>query len=175
MPLGMHVPYERFPFRNSVVSTLSARYPSVGFSSQAFHGRDPEDRLREWCGHKLHWIMPVLNDVPIRIFDALITGGIPMVPASMKLLPGIRDIPEDAIFFFGPLDVIEPEALVRRALERFDSGGRDKIVQRHRFALEEHHGMSRIQTMIGCVEREFGLRVINSGRDPFFCPDKIQG
>ncbi len=158
LPLGKHVPYEMFSFRNRVISTLSGHYPSVGFSNQAFHGRDPEDRLREWCAHKVHWIMPVLNDVPIRIFDALITGGIPIIPASMKYLPGIRDIPEDFIFFFSPMDVVQPATLVQRAVERFDSGGADQIVQRHRFALECHHGDGRIETLLEYVRREFEVR-----------------
>jgi hypothetical protein len=163
-PLGQHVPYEMFPFRNSVISTLAARFPSVGFSSQSFHGRSPEDRLREWSTHKIHWVMPVLNDVPIRIFDALITGGIPIVPSSLKLLPGIREIPEESIFFFSPMDVVDPGALVAAALARFDSGGLDQIVKRHRFALEFHHGEERIRVLLGYLRGEFGFN-FSGGQD----------
>ncbi len=157
IPLGKHVPYAMFPFRNSVIQTLSNSYPSVGFSSQAFHDRSPEDRFAEWCSHKVHWIMPVLNDIPIRIFDALITGGIPIVPSSLKLLPGVQDIPEEFMLFFNPLDVIQPADLVQRALTRFDSQGVDGIVKRHRYALEHHHGTQRILSILALTAKEFGL------------------
>ncbi len=86
-PLGMHIPYGQFSFRMQVISTLNQFYPSIGFSSRSFHERTPLDKLQEWCAHKTHWIAPVLNDVPIRLFDALITGGIPLVPDSMRFLP----------------------------------------------------------------------------------------
>lgn len=79
---------------NRVISTLSRAFSSIGFSIESFHGRSKEDRLQEWCSHKRHWIMPVLNDVPIRIFDALLTGGSPTVPESMRSLPSVNKIPE---------------------------------------------------------------------------------
>jgi hypothetical protein len=157
-PLGKHVPYGMFSFRNLVLSTLNGHYPSIGFSDQSFHGRGPVDRLQEWCRHKLHWIAPVLNDVAIRIFDALITGGIPIVPASMKMLPLIREIPEEHILFFEPTDIVSPKALVERGLARFDAGGADKLVERHRYALDHHHGDTRMATMFGFLAREFTLR-----------------
>ena len=157
VPLGKHVPYAMFSFRNSVISTLSAHFPSVGFSDQTFHGRAPEDRLREWCAHKLHWIMPVLNDVAIRIFDALITGGIPILPSSMKWLPLVRDIPQEHMVYFTPGDVVSPQVLVQGALERFNAGGADRLIERHRYALECHHGDGRLAEMLAIVQREFGL------------------
>ncbi len=156
-PLGKHVPYAMFNFRNSVIATLSAQFPTVGFSDQTFLSRTLEDRLLEWCGHKVHWIMPVLNDVPIRILDALITGGIPVVPASMKLLPLIREIPEEYILFFSPGDVVSAQGVVARAVKRFDEGGVDKIIERHQYALAHHHAETRISTILDLVRREFGL------------------
>ena len=154
-PLGKHVPYGMFSFRNEVLSTLSNHYSSIGFSDQSFHGRDASDRLREWCGYKVHWIMPVLNDVGIRIFDALITGGIPIIPASMKMLPLIREIPEEYILFFEPTDVVDPKKIVEEGVARFDAGGMDKLVERHRYALENHHGDQRMDSMLAFLERHF--------------------
>lgn len=154
-PLGRHVPYGMFSFRNEVLSTLSNHYPSIGFSDQRFHGRDALDRLREWCGAKVHWIMPVLNDVGIRIFDALITGGIPIVPASMKMLPLVREIPEEHILFFEPADVVDPKRIVEEGVARFDAGGMDAVVGRHRYALEHHHGDQRMALMLSFLERHF--------------------
>ncbi len=151
-PLGKHIPYGAFTYRNRVVSTLSQHYPSVGFSDRTFHVRTPQERLQEWYAHKAHWIAPVLNDVAIRIFDALITGGIPIVPASMQFLPPLRDIPREHIVFSSPEDVVSPAALVAKANALFDAGGADGIVARHRFALDHHHGDGRMADIVAIVK-----------------------
>ena len=155
-PLGKHIPYGPFTFRNRVVSTLNQRYPSIGFSDRSFHVRTPEERLQEWAAHKVHWIVPVLNDVAIRIFDALITGGIAIVPESMRLLPPIRQIGRDHILFCGPDDIMNPGPLVARAQALFDAGGADKLAERHRYALDHHHGDQRMREIMGCVNELFG-------------------
>lgn len=147
-PLGMHIPYGQFNFRIRVVSTLHQHYPSIGFSDRTFHVRTPEDRLKEWYSHKTHWIIPVLNDVPIRIFDALVTGGIPIVPASLAFLPPIRAIPRQHIVFYSASDIVDPARVVARANALFDEGGRDAMVARHRYALENHHGDFSVKQML---------------------------
>jgi hypothetical protein len=162
MPLGMHVPYANFTFRNSVVQTLSSQYPSIGFSTQNFHLRTSSDRLQEWASHKLHWIMPVLNDVPIRIFDALITGGIPIVPASLQSLTPINSLPREHVLFFSPEAVLHPEALVTEAVARFDRGGPDQLLARHRYALDCHHGTARIAEILKHAKDRFGFVTPNS-------------
>jgi hypothetical protein len=156
-PLGRHVLYPAYPFRNSVVNTLSGHYPSIGFSLQNFHVRTPEDRLQEWSAHKLHWIMPVLNDIAIRIFDALITGGIPIVPASLQSLAPVNTFPREHVVFFPPEAILHPENLVNSALTRFDDGGQDQLLARHRFALEHHHGSLRIAEILKIAEARFGF------------------
>lgn len=154
-PLGRHVRYADFPYRNHVVGTLSRYYPSIGFTEGSFHGRTPQERLEEWCSHKLHWIAPVLNDVPIRVFDALITGGIPIVPASMRFLPPIRDIDRAHILFSTPDDLLDPRPLVERGNAMFDAGGAGGIVTRHRYAMENHHGDQRIAQLMDIVRELF--------------------
>jgi len=154
-PLGKHIPYGPFTYRNRVVSTLSQHYPSIGFSDRNFHVRTPEERLQEWYSHKVHWIAPVLNDVAIRIFDALITGGIPAVPASMQFLPPLRDIGREHIVFYTPDDIMNPRPLIERANALFDAGGADGIVTRHRFALERHHGDTRMADIMAAVREVF--------------------
>ena len=148
LPLGMHIPYAQFGFRIQVISTLNRFYPSIGFSSRAFHDRSPLDKLLEWCAHKTHWITPVLNDVPIRLFDALITGGIALVPDSMRFLPPVSLIPLEWIAFYAAADIVSPHSFVERANALFDKHGKDGIVARHRYALEHHHGDVSVKKMI---------------------------
>jgi hypothetical protein len=156
-PLGKHVLYPFFPFRNSVVQTLSSHYPSIGFTQQNYHSCTPEDRIGEWAGHKLHWIMPVLNDVPIRIFDALITGGLPIVPASLQSLAPFSTFPREHILFFPPEAILQPQKLVTEALARFDDGGLDQMMARHRFALDHHHGSARVHEILGHAKDRYGF------------------
>lgn len=155
-PLGMHFAYDPFVFRNRVTSTLSQHFPTIGFSNNNFHDRSKEDRLIEWCSHKAHWIIPVLNDVPIRLFDALVTGGIPIVPSSMEHLPLVRDISREHILFYTPHDIINPTHIVARAVEMFNRGGVDKLVERHRYALDHHQGDGRVRSLLGYVSDIFG-------------------
>lgn len=154
-PLGKHIPYASFRYRNRVVSTLSQHYPSIGFSDRNFHVRTPDERLHEWYSHKMHWIAPVLNDVAIRIFDALSTGGIPVVPASMQFLPPIRDISREHIVFSTPDDIVNPKPLIERAVAMFDAAGADGIVARHRYALDHHHGDQRMADILRAVKELF--------------------
>lgn len=152
-PLGKHIPYTTFRFRQQVLSSLSQYYPSIGFSDPSFHKRTELDRWQEWCGHKAHWIVPVLNDVPIRIFDALITGGIPIVPESLRFLPPLDALPEDFLVGYNPLDVLRPQEVVEKANRRFDLQGEEGIRARNRLAIEKHHGDVRIQQILDFVER----------------------
>jgi hypothetical protein len=154
-PLGKHIPYAAFPFRNQVVSTLNQTYPSIGFSDHTFHARTPMERLVEWVSHKVHWIAPVLNDVGIRVSDALCTGGIPILPESMRFLPFIRDIPTNAILFCSPHDILNPRPLINKAVALFDSGGPDQLVARHRFGIDSLHGDRSMQDIHNFVTSAF--------------------
>ncbi len=159
-PLGMHGAYAKFSFRMQIISMLNQHYPSIGFSNHSFHFRSAEDRLAEWYSHKAHWIAPVLNDVPIRIFDALVTGGIPIVPSSLRLLPPVSAIPREHITFYSPADIINPEELIKQTNELFDEGGRDKMVERHRFALQYHHGETSILQMLSYVADVLDIKIV---------------
>lgn len=158
LPLGMHIPYAHFAERNRIVAALHEHFPTVGFSGQTFHGRTSRDRLAEWAGHKAHWIVPVLNDIPCRLFDALATGGVPLVPASMRHLDPIRELDERHVVFYSPQDIERPQAVVAQANAQFDAGGSEGLVARHRLGLERHHGNSRVATMIDYAARHFGWK-----------------
>lgn len=156
-PLGMHIPYPAFRFRMQVIATLNQHYPSIGFSDSTFHERTTEDRLKEWYSHKCHWVVPVLNDVPIRMFDALVTGGIPIVPESLRFLSPVNEISRDHILFYGPQDILEPKKIVAKANEIFDEGGVDKMVERHIYALNYHHATTKIHQILTNASETFSL------------------
>jgi hypothetical protein len=152
--LGMHIPYSAFSYRSQVIVTLSQKIPSIGFSSHDFHERSDRDRFQEWHGFKSHWIVPVLNDIPIRIFDALVTGGIPIVPESLRFIHPISAIPREHIIFYDADDIMDPERLIIIANKMFDVGGPGNIVQRHRFALDHHHGDQSFRKIMSYVNEK---------------------
>ena len=138
-PLGKYYPYEQFLFRNKIVNTLEKTYPNISLIKNDFHSLSQSEKWEEWSSHKLHWIIPVLNDLPIRFFDALVTGGVPLVPRG--LIPYIQalQIPEEFYSSYGPLDVIEPQQFIEENLKKFEELGDAGITKRHQFALEHFH------------------------------------
>ncbi len=164
-PLGRHIRYAKFPFRNQVITTVNQKCPSVNLTDHTYHGRTIEDRLTEWSSHKSHWIVPVLNDIPIRVFDALMCGGVPIVPATMRFLPVLDAIAPEHIEFYGPNDIMNPQDVIARANLKFDQGGVDGLIARHRFALDNHHGHTRIEQLLGYVSRIVDLGTKLGGRE----------
>jgi hypothetical protein len=151
-PLGVHSYYEKFRYRNSVVQTFHKKYEKVSILGNDFHSRSPLERWREWVGHKLHLISPVFNDLPIRFFDALLTGGIPLVPQGIKPYLSFLDIPEEFFVCYSPGDIISPEQVVEEAEKRFDSQGATGIMRRHLFSLQHFHVDAVIEKIIAHCE-----------------------
>ena len=50
------------------------------FTTHQFHDLTQEQKFLDWVSFKRHFIVLKVNDVPIRLFDAWATGGIPLVP-----------------------------------------------------------------------------------------------
>lgn len=157
-PLGKHIFYASFEYRNRVVATLQPRYPSIGFSTHQFHELTPEQKFIEWVSHKTHWIVPVLNDIPIRVFDAHATGGIPLIPDSLRFTHWLADAHPDDVLCYSAADIVEPEAFIERACALFDRHGEAGMSRRFDYALEKHHGDVRVGMMLDAAARLYGLR-----------------
>jgi hypothetical protein len=149
MPLGKYFFYEKFLHRNKAINTLSQTYPEIAFVKQDFHLLSPEKKWQEWSSHKLHWIIPVLNDLPIRFFDALITGGIPLIPSGLTPYVESLQIPKEFYATYGPLDILNPKNLIEVQNHRFDSLGPSGVMERHEFALRNFHVDVILNKLIG--------------------------
>jgi hypothetical protein len=150
-PIGIHSYYESFRYRNQVLKTINRQFPKVGLLSGDFHNRTPLDRWNEWVSHELHWISPVYNDLPIRFFDALISGGMPMVPTSLAPYLRFIGIPSDFYITYSPSDLLNSSKLVQDASERFNGLGSAGIIERHAFAFKHFHVDSIINKIVsGC-------------------------
>lgn len=150
-PLGKYYFYEKFILRNKAISTLTQSYPSISLLNNDFHSLTPNQKWTEWCSHKLHWIIPVLNDLPIRFFDALITGGMPLIPSGLIPFVKALNIPENFYISYGPLDIIDSKEFVRKANELFDFHGTSGIKARHEHALKNFHVDIIIEKIIASI------------------------
>jgi len=153
-PYGTHIEYPQFPYRNKNLKLLSQSMPNVKLVDGSYHSRDIIDRFTEWCSYKVHWIVPVLNDAPIRIFDSLITGGIPIVPRSLKYHRDIIDL-HNHILFYDYEDIRNPLTVTEKGVKIFDEGGLNGIIDRHYLAKDNYHVDNRVETILQGVYDEF--------------------
>ena len=157
-PLGTHIEYPQFPLRMKNLKTLHRTLPSVKLVDGSYHSRSMIDRFTEWCSHKSHWIVPVLNDAPIRIFDALITGGIPIVPRSLKYHKDVINL-WDHVVFYDYEDIQAPWEVTSKANQMFDSAGEQGVLDRHRLICYNHHVDNRVETILKAIEDEYEISV----------------
>lgn len=157
-PLGTHIEYPQFPLRMKNLKILNKTLPNVKLVDGSYHNREMLDRFTEWCSHKSHWIVPVLNDAPIRMFDALITGGIPIVPRSLKYHRDVIDL-WDHIVFYDYEDVQSPWEVTNKANQLFDSRGEQGVLDRHRLICYNHHVDNRVETILKAIEHEYGISI----------------
>lgn len=155
-PHGTHIDYPQFPYRNKNLKLLAQKMPKVKLVDGSYHSRDQLDRLTEWCSYKVHWIVPVLNDAPIRIYDALITGGIPIVPRSIKYHRDIIDL-QQWMLFYDYEDIQNPLTITEKGVNIFNMGGKDGVITRHLIAIEKHHVDDRVKTILQGVYDEFSI------------------
>ena len=156
-PLGTHIDYPQFINRDRTVKKLSKHFDKVKLVDGSYHSRSMEDRFTEWCSHKVHWIVPVLNDAPIRVFDALITGGIPIIPKSLKYHKSIVDI-WDHVVFYDYQDIENPQPITEKAVQMFNERGNQGVLDRHRLSCYNNHVDSRIETILKAIEDEFNIK-----------------
>lgn len=157
-PLGKYYFYEKFSHRNKAISTLAQNFPSIGLLDKDFHALSQQQKWSEWCAHKVHWVIPVLNDLPIRFFDALITGGLPLIPSGLKPYVAALGIPEKFYITYGPLDIIESKEFIKKANEQFDSEGIDGIKARHQYAVRHFHVDTIVEKIISATYAIFDIK-----------------
>lgn len=156
--LGMHIFYDFFKYRVAVINKISEFSPKVGFRNSDFHDLTDDEKLLEWSAYKAHLIVPVLNDAPIRLFDAWNTGGIPIVPNSLKPLIMKHNPSQDDICYYGAEDILNFTSKMNEAIFKFNLHGADGIRRRMGYGINHHHGNRRLEDMISICINEYGLK-----------------
>jgi hypothetical protein len=116
----------------------------------SYFGQSAGERWYDWASHKVGLILPVMCDLPLRFFDSLLVGQVPLVPtwchdldhvvpvAMQETLPIIR---------FGTATVEAVEIAWQEAIRRFDADGEAGMLRRHTYALENHHLVNRLEAI----------------------------
>lgn len=122
------------------------------------------ERFLDWASYKATVIVPMGRDLSTRVFDALLTGQIIIVPDIIDDFDAVIP-PADC----GPLGIVRTPSLeladvreaARKALELFDAMGESGIRARHEYALEHHMLVNRVEQMLYTIwlliDRQFDI------------------
>ncbi|GJE52617.1 hypothetical protein GOFOIKOB_5690 [Methylobacterium tardum] len=123
--------------------------------SHRYFSKSGEEQFEEWCRHKTSAVLAVNEDVPIRLFDALATGQIPIVSDDVQSLEMILP-PADQLALpvlrYRAGDVDDLERVHREAVRLFDAGGEAGAWRRHRYAVAQHSYVARLRTLAEMLE-----------------------
>lgn len=151
-PLGMHNFYPKFVLRNRIIKTLSVHMKDVRLIDvKNYHAQSDVERFHQWVTRKCHFIVPVENDLPIRFFDSIITGGIPIIPKSLTPALDYYNIPSDFYVTYSLDNIFNPELLISQAISKFNNHGQVGIQRRMSYALGEchiDHSVEKIMNLI---------------------------
>jgi len=122
---------------------------------QRYFGMPLQDRFREWASYKVSIILPLAGDLSQRLFDALLTGQVPIVPRDVLDLDLV--IPPEMqealpIIRIDKYDIRSVERGYKEAIAAFDQGGAEGARARHQFALGQHTFNTRVLTLLGQLE-----------------------
>jgi len=118
-PLGRHTFYPEFTRRNRVLMTLGQRLPYVQLSTMDYHMLTESEKLLDWISYRSHFVVPVGFDLPIRCFDALVTGGIPIVPIHCAASLAEIGVDSSDYVAYSAKDIIDPTRVIEEANEKF--------------------------------------------------------
>jgi hypothetical protein len=143
--LGNFVNYALFQTRNRTIERLAQQIKGVGFvDSGKYFEMSAIERFEHWTGHKTHFVIPTLDDVPIRIFDALVSGGVVILPQRFATKRFLDSLEANDFELYDQQDLHEPERLIERANEKFNKEGVGGALRRASNALRNDIGDCRL-------------------------------
>lgn len=134
---GRFVQYDLFSLRNKNIKNLSKKFQNINLidDSKSYFKKTPLDKLNDWLNFKCQWIIPTLNDVSTRVFDALITGNVVILHARFRNDECLKDLHVDDCVFYFDDDIYDPLPVVELALKKFDECGKLGILRRVNYGM----------------------------------------
>lgn len=141
---GMHYKYKKFTLRNELIDLMekNIKKSKIGFTNKdnnaGYHNQSPIEKMKEWTNFKTSIIVPVTDDLPIRFFDALLTGCVPIVPKKLKnkieSLEKFESIKSE-IFWYENFEIECIKKEISKAIDHFEKYGIDGIRLRSNWVL----------------------------------------
>ena len=100
----------------------------------------------------------MFNDLPLRFFDSLVTGGIPLIPMTLKPYVDFLKIPPEYYLCYGPKDIIDVENFITVGLKVFKKLGKEGQIARFNFALQHFHADAIIAKLFTSCFSQFECR-----------------
>jgi hypothetical protein len=129
------------------------------------------ERLKAWVEHKVHLIVPVNRDFSSRIFEALITGQIPLVPDDVPDLDKVIDPDAQAllpVLRYKAGDVGAAKAAWQEGVMRFDQAGVQGVQRRHEFARDRHSLAARLADFARFIRHPGQFNLAGNGKMRFW-------
>ncbi len=144
--------------RNQLISSLLERgMEGVYFleedALERYFGLSLADRFKAWCSHKVSICLPLSGDLSQRLFDALLTGQIPIVPDDIHDLDQVipRELQQQLpVVRFSAYTAAAVEEAHAKAIAHFNREGEAGVLRRHRFALD-HTFAPRIRSIVASL------------------------
>lgn len=135
-------------------NALYLRAGNVPVEKDDYRRLSPEGQFAAWMSYKTSLVATIKTDIPVRLFDALLAGQIPLVPTDLEgfdqLVP-IRLQHELPILRYNRHSVDSVVAAHRQAVAAFDAEGIVGAVRRHGYAVDGHMMVDRIDDILGKI------------------------
>lgn len=157
---GGYNSYAEFPERDILLRSVMAHIPDhalfmtphgTPIQAHPYYGLPSLDRLLEWMRYKVSLCIAFDGNMAMRLFDALLGGGIPLLvgrPADLDHVISPAAQKELPVLLIEDKDPAAIAAAYRRGVEIFDQGGAEAALRRHRYVLGNHMLHHRLAFMI---------------------------
>lgn len=151
--------YQFTPERNAFIEKCQEQFPDNAITLgdvEAYFRTPAIDRFQSWIERKAHLLVTVNTDLSTRLFEALMTGQIPLIPDDVTDLDRVITPELQAalpILRYKPYSIVSAHAAWREALARFDADGVKGIRRRHAFARDHHSLTARLGAFANFIRR----------------------
>ncbi|WP_146178975.1 hypothetical protein [Limnohabitans sp. Jir61] len=149
--------------RASIIKNLEASISDVAeffITSTSNRGRywdkSIAERYDEWANHKCTVILPLVEDLSTRVFDALATGLIPIIPENIRDLESAISVEDQQRLGIVRIKDLSPEhvrAGIATAISNFDQMGDEGITARTDFVINTALITHRVHAMVLELEK----------------------
>lgn len=150
--------------RSFFIGALMEQLPRHALSIRRIQSEDDpyftltsEQRLADWQSYKVSLCAAIAQDIPIRLFDALATGQIPIIPNNLTNLDWVISPEDQSRLGIEKYEADTPGSALaawRRGINNFDRLGMQGAEDRMAYFLEHHSIVRRVERMLRSILKE---------------------